>query len=70
MPLDEIIIGTLNMIEPLLSPAGVCDQECVRYLKCITNEDIAGIRREILATDSEALKPLVEVIRCLLYTSW
>ncbi len=63
MPLDEIIIGTLNMIEPLLSPAGVCDQECVRYLKCITNEDIAGIRREILATDSEALKPLVEVIR-------
>ena len=63
MPLDEIIIGTLNMIEPLLSPAGICDQECVRYLKGITNEDIARIRSEILATDCESLKPLVKVMR-------
>ena len=27
MPLDDMIIGTLNTIDPLLDPAGICDQE-------------------------------------------
>ena len=63
MPLDDIIIGTLSMVDPLLSPAGICDQECVRYLKGITREDIGKIRKEILNTTSEDLKGLLETVR-------
>ena len=63
MPLDDMIIGTLNMIDPLLGPGAVCDQECTRYLKDITGEDIARIRREILNTDNESLKQLVSVVK-------
>lgn len=63
MPLDDMIIGTLNMIDPLLGPGAVCDQECTRYLKGITGEDIARIRREILNTDNESLKQLVSVVK-------
>ena len=63
MPLDDMIIGTLNTIDPLLDPAGICDQECIRYLKGITPEDIARIRREILDTTNQELGGLVGVIR-------
>ena len=63
MPLDDMIIGTLNTIDPLLDPAGICDQECTRYLKGITPEDIARIRREILDTTNQELGGLVGVIR-------
>ena len=63
MPLDDMIIGTLNMIDPLLGPGVVCDQECTRYLKGITGEDIARIRREILSTDSESLRQMVSVVK-------
>ena len=62
MPLDDIIIGTLNMIDPLLGPAGICDQECTRYLKGITGDDVLRIRREILKTNSESLKQLIPVV--------
>ena len=62
MPLDDLIIGTLNTVDPLLSPAGICDQECTRYLKGITGEDIAKIRREILTTTDEELKKLLGVL--------
>ncbi len=62
MPLEEVIIGTLNMTDPLLSPAMVCDQECVRYLKGITGEKIAEIRSEIINTDNESLKELTELV--------
>ena len=61
--LDDMIIGTLNTIDPLLDPAGICDQECIRYLKGITPEDIARIRREILDTTNQELGGLVGVIR-------
>lgn len=63
MPLDDIIIGTLNMIDPLMSPAGVCDQECVRYLKGIKSSDIARVRTEILEVSSDTLKPMVEILK-------
>ena len=54
MPLDDMIIGTLNTIDPLLDPAGICDQECIRYLKGITPEDIARIRSCLLYTSDAA----------------
>ncbi len=63
MPLDDIIIGTLNMIDPLLGPAGICDQECTRYLKGITGDDVAQIRKEIFNTTNEELKQLIPVVK-------
>jgi len=63
MPLTDMIIGTLNTIDPLLSPAGICDQECMRYMKGITASDIERIREQILATTSDSLKPLVNVLQ-------
>ena len=63
MPLDDIIIGTLSMVDPLLSPAGICDQECTRYLKGITGEDLAQIRREILETKTQDLKDLLGAVK-------
>ena len=62
MPFDDIIIGTLGSVEPLLAPSGICDVECIRYLKGITKEDVARIRREILTTTENELKALVAVM--------
>lgn len=33
MPLDDIIIGTVNKTDPLLDPAGVCAMACTRHLR-------------------------------------
>lgn len=63
MPLDDIIIGTLSTIDPLLAPAGICDQECIRYLKGITPESIGQIRQEILGTTTSELKELLGVVK-------
>lgn len=63
MPLTDMIIGTLNTIDPLLSPEGICDQECMRYMKGITDADIEEIRGQILATTNDALKSLVNVLQ-------
>ena len=63
MPLDDIIIGTMAMIDPLLSPAGICDQECVRYLKGITFEDIARVRREVMQTTADDLRKLEDTLK-------
>ena len=51
------------MIDPLLAPAGICDQECIRYLKGITNESIGQIREEILGTTTEELKELLGAVK-------
>ncbi len=59
MPFDDIIIGTIGMVDPLLAPSGICDVECVRYLKDITEEDVARFRREILNTTDQDLKALL-----------
>lgn len=63
MPLDDLIIGTLNTIDPLLDPAGICDQACTRYLKDITQVDIERIRTQILGTTNETLASLVNVLQ-------
>ena len=63
MPMDDIIIGTVNTTEPLLDPAGVCELECIRYLKGTTAADISRIRREILGTTAEKLLKLAEPLR-------
>lgn len=63
VPMDDIIIGTVNTTEPLLDPAGVCELECIRYLKGTTAADISRIRREILGTTAEKLLKLAEPLR-------
>lgn len=63
MPLDDMIIGTVNSSDPLLDPAGICDLECTRYLKGITQQDVARIRKEILETTGEELKKLAEPLQ-------
>lgn len=63
MPLNDIIIGTVAMIDPLLSPAGICDLECVRYLKGITGEDIARVRREVIQTTADDLRALGHTLK-------
>lgn len=63
IPLDDIIIGTLNMIDPLLGPGAICDQACTRYLKGITDEDIVQMRKEIMTTDNERLKQLTGLLK-------
>ncbi len=62
MPFDDIIIGTIGMVDPLLAPYGICDVECVRYLKGITKEDVARLRKEILSTTDQDLKALLPVM--------
>lgn len=66
MPLDDMIIGTVNSSDPLLDPAGICDLECTRYLKGITHEDVTQIRKEILETTCEDLKKLAEPLEAFL----
>lgn len=59
IPFDDIIIGTIGMVDPLLAPSGICDVECVRYLKGITKEDVASLRKEILNTTDQDLKAYI-----------
>lgn len=61
-PLDDLIIGTVNATDPLLDPAGICNMECMRYLKGIDHEMINQVRQEILDTTPEDLKALLPVL--------
>lgn len=63
MPLDDIVIGTIAMIDPLLSPAGICDQACTRYLKGITNEAVDAVRNEVLKTTGRELGALKDILQ-------
>ena len=63
MPLDDIIIGTVNTTDPLLDPAGQCELSCRRYLRGTTPEDIAGLRHEILDTAAADLRSLIPTLR-------
>ena len=62
MPLDDIIIGTVNMTDPLLDPAGVCELNCRRYLKGTSTQDIAKLRHEILDTTDADLRALIPTL--------
>lgn len=62
-PLDDLIIGAVNSSDPLLDPAALCEISCVRYLKGITEDDLATYRREILDTTVESLKEMIPVLR-------
>ena len=62
MPLDDIIIGTVNTTDPLLDPSGVCELECFRYLKGSTPEYVAKLRGEILDTKPEDLEKLIGIL--------
>ena len=63
MPLDDIIIGTVNTTAPLLDPAGVCELECARHLNHAEPGGIARLRREILSTKPENLAALRDVLK-------
>lgn len=63
MPLDDIIIGTVNTTDPLLDPAGQCELSCRRYLRGTTPEFIARLRHEILDTSAADLRSLIPTLR-------
>lgn len=63
MPLDDIIIGTVNTTDPLLEPGAVCALECTRYLKGTEADKIGKIRRQILSATGEDMEKLVGVLR-------
>lgn len=63
MPLDDIIIGTVNTTDPLLDPAGLCEMSCRRYLRGTTARDIVKLRCEILDTTAADLRELVPMLR-------
>ena len=63
LPLDDLIIGTVNTTDPLLDPSGVCDVACIRRLKGLTDADIARVRREILTCTPETLAALADTLR-------
>lgn len=63
MPLDDIIIGTVNTTDPLLEPAQVCSTQCMRYLSDVSNESILKVREEILKTTNEDLKNLIDLVK-------
>lgn len=63
MPLDDIIIGTVNTTDPLLDPAGLCEVSCRRYLWGTTAQDIVKLRCEILDTTAADLRELVPMLR-------
>ena len=62
-PLDDIIIGTVNTTEPLLSPEHICQFECGLYLKGSGFDSISRIRKEILTTTKDDIKNLLDVVR-------
>ena len=63
MPLDDIIIGTVNTTDPLLDPAGVCELSCRRFLKGTRAQDITKLRHEILDTTADDLRALIPTLR-------
>ncbi len=63
MPLDDIIIGTVNTTDPLLDPAGMCELSCRRYLKGTSAQSIAQLRCEILDTNAQQLRSLIPALR-------
>lgn len=69
MPLDDIIIGTVNTTDPLLDPAGQCELSCRRYLKGTSAEDIAKLRHEILDTTAADLRSLIPTLRAFIENS-
>lgn len=69
MPLDNIIIGTVNTTDPLLDPAGQCELSCRRYLRGTTPETIAKLRHEILDTTAADLRSLIPTLRAFIENS-
>lgn len=69
MPLDDIIIGTVNTTDPLLDPAGQCELCCRRYLKGTSAETIAKLRHEILDTTAADLRALIPTLRAYVENS-
>ena len=69
MPLDGIIIGTVNTTDPLLDPAGQCELSCRRYLKGTSAETIAKLRHEILDTTAADLRALIPTLRAYVENS-
>ena len=63
MPLDDIIIGTVNTTDPLLDPAGMCELSCRRFLRGVSAQSIARLRCEILDTDAPQLRSLIPTLR-------
>ena len=63
MPLDDMIIGTLNTVDPLVGPAFRCELESIWHLKGMTEEKIAQIREDILTTTPEDLQQLVSAVK-------
>ncbi len=63
MPLDDVIISTVNTTDPLLDPAGLCALACARHLKGVAHADIEQIRREILHTTVDDLRALCALVR-------
>ena len=61
--LDDLIIGTVNKTDPLLSPGETCSLACIRYFKGITGETVNQIRREILHTTEDDLRQWIGALR-------
>ncbi len=66
IPLDDIIIGTVNTTDPLLDPASLCEVSCRRYLRGTTARDIAKLRGEILDATAADLRALLPMLRTCL----
>ena len=64
-PIDDIIIGTVNVTDPLLSPKQRVAIELKRYLKGTTYEDICKVRKEVLETTPQDLNKLESVVKQL-----
>ena len=63
LPLDDLIIGTVNTTEPLLDPAGVCTLECHKFLNRAKPDSVAKLRREILSTSRDDLRKMREILQ-------
>ncbi len=61
--LDDIIIGAVNNSDPLTDPAGICETECMRYLKGISHDEVNRIREEILNTTPDDLADLIKLLK-------
>ncbi len=62
VPLDDVIIGTVNTTDPLLDPADKCTLEARRYLSGTDSERVARIRKEILRTTGDDLLKLADIM--------
>lgn len=61
--LDDIIIGTVNSTDPLLSPGAVCKSKCFQHLTGSTPAYRNEIRRQILQTTPEDLRACLSLLR-------